>query len=441
MKKWSLLPLILFGTLCVFAENNSSEEEESNVTIKGSGSIMFGQIAKGHSHGKASDWPLDHHWQSFYAGRIDAISKPKDCDWFTAKIGLEIGSAFPVLRETNIMKDIFKTQQRPFLPQAVGIFDFDINNISCLIESGMMEYTFNPDVKNLGNYMYRSTAYPLNLRTKLDYIYSNLMGIRAQAGFINNQVKVGMIMNSIIDAPPFFDMNLGFYASYTNGNKLIDAAFGLVFERVIAIDDSITDCKKLKNRLGDSTATMRGTKIIGRATFDIKQLLGNNSIFGPNDAKIYAEGAILGLKDPDFYNYQANPIYPKTSLLNRIPLMLGINIPTFKILDHLSVELEYCNYPYPFDWWGSLNSPSPKPDFPSGSTLKDTTWRDIYLHKDNLKWTFYLKKSISNFDIIAMAANDHILYETYQAESHTFTEHSLRGEKNWHWYIKLQCRL
>jgi hypothetical protein len=439
LKYLLLLSLCLLVLRTSFASNISSDDEESNVKLSGTGYIMFGQIGSGHAYGRTDDNPIDHHWQNFYSGRIDAVSEPNE--WFTTHIGVEGSSSFPVLRETTIMKSIFKTSQKSILPVATGTFHFNINDMSFLIESGFMEYAFNTEVKNLGNYMYRTTAYPFNIKTKLDYIYSNLMGIRAQTGLLNDQLKFEALINSIVDASPFFDFNLGLFASYATENKLIDASLGVVFERFLPVDPKSTDCEEFKDQLGDTTATMRGTKIDARLTFDIKKLFGDIDILGPNDAKIYGEGAIIGLKDPDFYHYELDSVIPKPSLFNRIPLMFGLNIPTFKILDLLSVEVEYCKYPYPFDWWGALFAPSPKPKFPVSNTEKDSIWRDVYVNKDNLKWTFYLKKSISKFDIIGMIANDHIMYETFDAESQNFTEQSLRDEKDWHWYIKLQYHL
>ncbi|MBN1575623.1 MAG: hypothetical protein JW913_03670 [Chitinispirillaceae bacterium] len=334
------------------------------------------------------------------------------------------------------MKETYKLQYRSILPQAVGIFHFKVNDIlSFLIESGMMEYAFNPEVKNLGNYLHRSTAYPLNLSTKLDYIYSNLMGIRFETGLFNERWKIGWMINSILNQAPFFDMNMSWYMSYITRNKVFEAGVGLMAERVMAINDTLTDCIRLRSTLGDTTLTLRGQKLNGRLTFDVKQLFDNNSIFGANDAKIYTEAAILGFKDPEYY--PDDTLAPKPDLLHRIPLMIGINLPAFKILDVFNIEVEWCAYPYSFDWWGATRqAPSPKPHLPSDSTM-----RDNYENKDNFKWSFYFKKSISKFDVIAFFANDHIRYETYNAESQFFTEQSLRTRNNWHWYAKLQYNL
>lgn len=102
-------------------------------------------------------------------------------------------------------------------------------------------------------------------------------------------------------------------------------------------------------------------------------------------------------------------------------------------------EVEYCKNPYANNWWGGQNGePSPEP---RDVSEEDSVWNDNYKNLDNLKWTFYVKKSFSKFDIIAMFANDHTFYETRNAENQTYTEQTLRTNKDWHWYLKLQYNL
>ena len=401
----------------------------------GAGYMMFGQVESGYSHGRYKEGPIDHQWLDFYGGQIMLTSNPNS--WFTTKIGLEVRSGFPITTTSGIMKETFRIQYRSFLPRAEGIFDWNFGNFcSLLIESGIFQYNFNPEIKNLGNYLYRGIAYPLFLETKLDYPWADLMAIRSQVGFLNNQIKLEGIINSAITHAPFYDFSLGFTASYTTPKKTLEVGVGVCFDRLWSVDDKATDAKSLYGTPGwDSSWTLRGTKLDSRLTFDFKPMIGNPAFFGPEDGKIYGEAAILGLKD---YNYFEDPNF-NTTLLHRMPVLLGINIPGFKILDLMSFELEWFGNPYANDWWGGLDgNQSPKP---FDIKTADSTWADIYKNKDNFKWTIYLKKSISKFDIIGIAANDHIIYDTYNAEAQANTEQSLREPKNWHWYIKLQYNL
>jgi hypothetical protein len=446
MKKHFLLILLLTGVTSLsqlHAEYTLTDDDgEKKLLIGGSGYMMFGQVVSGHAYAKQNQNLLEKHWQNYYSGRIDVSSVP--VEWFKTKLSFEVSSNWPLLRESSIMKDVINKSFKANLPQAVGIFDFDFDFMTFMIETGLMEYAFNTQVKNLGNYLYRSQAYPLYLTTNLDYIYSNILGIRFETGFFDNSLKIGAMLSSITTKPPLFDMNLGLFASYTTPNKFLDAGIGVCFDRFKAMDSDITDAKDLRAQLTDSTVTFRSTKIDLRITLDPKALLFPDSdIFGPNDLKIYGEGAILGTTDPDYY--PIDPDYPseeddlfaRPSLINRMPIMFGLNVPTFKGLDYLTFEIEFCKYPYAFDWWGEFAAnPSPQP-----TKTTDERWTNIYKNRDNIKWTLYAKKSISDFDIIAIFANDHINYPTYNGEGQFNSEQSFRKNWDWHWYIKLQYNL
>jgi len=447
MKKYFFLCLILIFGICsyslLYAENEYSNDNMSKIRFTGNGYMMFGQVVSGHTHANQSDNLVENHWQNAYAGRVNFLSEPTE--WFKTKISLEIASSWPLVREGSIMKEIYKSQFSANLPQAVGIFDFDLDFMNLMIEMGMMEYAFNTEVKNLGNYLYRSQAYPLFLTTNLDYIYSNVLGIRLETGFLENTLKFGAMINSITLRPPFFDMNLGLFLSYNTPNKFLDAGFGICFDRLIAMDPEKTDAKNIPDIVEGSSLTFRATKMDARITLDPKVFFPEFTLLGPNDMKIYAEAAILGTEDPDYYpkdpgGYQleTDTMFPRPSLWHRIPIMIGFNIPTFKILDFLSVEFEYLKYPYAFNWWGP-NSGNPTPKIID--VQNSLRWRRNYQHRDNIKWTAYGKKSISNFDIIALFGSDHITYPTFNAESHTNTEQSLRANWDWHWYLKLQYNL
>ncbi len=399
----------------------------------GAGYIMFGQIVSGYQYGENSEFPTEHQWLDFYGGDICVNSAPNN--WFKAKVGLEIRSDFPI-STGDIMKETYKIQYSSFLPRAEGIFHWDFSHIfsSLLIESGIFQYNFNPEIKNLGNYLYRGMAYPLFLETKLDYPWYDMYGIRSQVGFLDDQIKVEGIVNSEIEHAPFYDMSLAFTATYTAPKKMAEIGLGVCLNRLWSVDDNLTDVKSLYGTSGwDSTWTLRATKFDSRFMFDVKPLFGNPKFFGPQDCKLYGEAALLGLTDPKYF---PNDSMFRSTLLHRLPILLGINVPGFKIMDLLSFEVEWFDSPYPNDWFGNNGGPSPEPVY-----VNDPVWNDIYKNKDNFKWTVYLKKSFSKFDLIGIAANDHTIYSTFDAEGQSYTEQSLRKPNNWQWYIKLQYNL
>ncbi|MBN2189490.1 MAG: hypothetical protein JW699_08545 [Chitinispirillaceae bacterium] len=442
---------ILIASLQVtsFAEG---ETQESKTTISGFGYFMFGQIVSGilgstyPKPGIPSTFILQHYWQENADVDLYLTSKPND--WFTTKAGLSVIKTFPI-QAGAMDRASFYTNFNFSIPMAEGIFHWNFDKealwpdqsqrpptaiTSLMIEAGFFQYTFNPEVKNLGNYMFRSTILPLSIQTRIDYPWADLMGMRTQIGLLDEKVKLEAILASEIMQLPWYDWDLAFTGSYAP-NKIIDIGAGICFNRLINVGHApfIADSSQEK---------MRGTKIETRFAFDpkplIKELFGEEalSMFGPEDGKIYGEAAVLGQEDRSLYAYIPPPEYVLGLPIRRMPLLLGMNVPGFKLLDVISVELEYFKSPYPNDWIGELQYANPFPtDFSDPHRIKN------YVNDDNWKWSIYLKKKIANFEIRGMAANDHAIYKSFDIENTPCFEQTLRRPGDWHWYFEFRYNL
>ena len=94
--------------------------------------------------------------------------------------------------------------------------------------------------------------------------------------------------------------------------------------------------------------------------------------------------------------------------------MAGINLPTFKVLDVFSVELEWYKSPYvnaqDYIWKGMTPVPYIS-GRPSGSSFPvyDRDWDStLVVSEDDLKWSVYASRKIGkHFRISAQAACDH----------------------------------
>jgi hypothetical protein len=495
-----ILCFITVAALQIMA-SAEEEKAEQKTTISGFGYFMFGQIVHGIVGNGIPDPiyqsgdRLNHYWQE--NADVDLYLTSKQTDWLTVKAGLSVITSLPLQYGSMDIASFF-TYYSFSVPMAEGIFQQKFNNvkqssviggligtgaagiiggvmgqrfgnvgggaligaligstygaaighytntlntqsdnISLTTEAGFFPYTFNPEVKNLGNYIYRSTVFPLSIQTKLDYPWENMMGVRSEAGFLNDKIKIGVIFNSIIDFMPWYDWSLGFTGSYTP-NKVIDIGAAVCFDRIINVGHS--------SYLPDTTTNkMKALKVAARFTFDPKPLLkplcgdlflfDEKSIigFGPEDLKIYGEAAVLGQNDSALFNFIPKPIYWLGMPVRRMPLLLGMNFPGCKILDVISIELEWFKSPYPNDWLG---------DLPYGKLLpRDFSGReaDDYINKDNFKWSVYLKKKIlSNFEIRGIAANDHYIYKAYNLGNKPCTEQTLKRKGDWHWYFELR---
>jgi hypothetical protein len=87
--------------------------------------------------------------------------------------------------------------------------------------------------------------------------------------------------------------------------------------------------------------------------------------------------------------------------------MLGTHVPTFKLLDVLSLEFEYYNNRYYNSYYNEfigngIRLPIPYVQARGDQTGIDSTWAG------NVKWSVYAKRSIGkNIQIIAQFARDH----------------------------------
>ena len=150
--------------------------------------------------------------------------------------------------------------------------------------------------------------------------------------------------------------------------------------------------------------TFKGAKIMAMASIDLKKLVPSED-FGKEDLRLYGEAAILGLKN---YPRNLNGGISYDSILERIPVMIGLNVPAFKFLDMLSVEAEYFKCPYPNDIGVITDRGIPIPGQPGETGV--TNFRDSSVYaKDNWKWSIYATKTFAkNYTATAQIASDHL---------------------------------
>jgi hypothetical protein len=157
----------------------------------------------------------------------------------------------------------------------------------------------------------------------------------------------------------------------------------------------------------------QGTKLMGRIAFDPKPLFGRPDLLGKEDLKLYSEIAVLGWEDYPF-------LYDKRG--QRTPVMVGFNIPCFKLLDVLGVEAEYFGDRFPNDWEKSVRDGIPQP----GST--NGTFDGEAQYEDDWKWSIYLRKQVSKgLYVSAQAASDHLRL----ANKDGYTYESLMKKTGW----------
>jgi hypothetical protein len=355
---------------------------------------------------------------------------------------------------------------------------------------GIFPYKYNNDVRDLGEYLFRTGCYPGYINQNgFDAPFAQLAGIRLSSnlfGFLHEE----LFLTSELYLPPFNDFSVTYIADVSLVEKVIDFGAGIQFFRCFSADKNLTQPENSKAGLDywpapnyynmkldsigvdtntlmtiyDTTAsyyTFAGTKLMARLSIDPKPLFSDLTFFGPEDLKIYSEVAILGLK-----NYPANkdvnqisPVrdsggmgsnsklineYGYDTLLQKMPIMVGINIPTFKLLDVLSFEIEYYAKKYvnsvPIPAGNVLNGEYyPTNPFPY-SLRSDCYYTKTFYEQgvSQWKWAVYAKKTMLNrFSITGQAARDHMRMNIQGVSTGNLDkEDALVKSKHWYWMLK-----
>lgn len=295
---------------------------------------------------------------------------------------------------------------------------------------GLFFVKYNPDTKNLGEYLFRSGTYPGYLQTGGWYILNSagyfMQGIRASGHFLDNTLHPEFFFYMERDYEPTYDLTPAFMLTYTP-SPAFQAGIGVAMNHLIPAKPSYStlteagnayytdatgkqvlvlqeDGERLDSLPGVGYYTFKGTKVMARASFNLQALL-NAEILNPQDLKIYAEMAVLGIKDyPVYYD----------NIAKRIPIMAGINLPTFKLVDMMSFEVEYYNSDYPnnlkevHDYLFAV----PGIDQRDAGTQRRQDYVDSIstqrAMRDKVKWTFWLQKQLATgLGLTFQVASDH----------------------------------
>lgn len=168
----------------------------------------------------------------------------------------------------------------------------------------------------------------------------------------------------------------------------------------------------------------QGIKMMAHASFDVQKIVPL-AFLGPNDLKLYGEVALLGWKNqPGYYENR----------WDRVPRLMGFNLPAFKLLDVLSLEFEYFPNPMADDLEQMINRGNYNP-LPYGSGLLFPEAD----HADDWKWTVYAsKKILDGFSLRAQIANDHFRAPQIPPNQHLFASvPATRKPSNWYYVFTL----
>lgn len=286
------------------------------------------------------------------------------------------------------------------IPHIAGIkFDADLQGVvkyhsnANRAKVGLYEFKYNPDSKNLGEYLLRSGAYPTILESSQGKDILALSNIKVMGGEYGQDLGffhyTGLVYFEQV-AVPVNDMNAVLLAS--TGSEIGEVEIGACYSRFLKTGTPFKDgvSPELKEYIQSQGLKSKALKFSLRGRLNLASLFGMEE----EDFKVYGEAALLGTKSDTLY-------YKKIS--ERIPVMMGLDLPTFGLLNTLSIEGEYFNNPYGDKKYLSTdprNSPLPIAAY-AGSIKKFTD--------DDWKWSVYLHKAVNSWlDIKLRAASDHL---------------------------------
>ena len=115
--------------------------------------------------------------------------------------------------------------------------------------SGMFMYKYNPDAVDLGEYLYRSGAYPAYTMTGgyvlVNSAAANLQGFKTSleiGGF-----RADILLTTETNLAPLYDWSLGAIVSYKIADGLVELGAGVNFKRLLQVNPSRTSPHKVEN--------------------------------------------------------------------------------------------------------------------------------------------------------------------------------------------------
>lgn len=423
-------------------------------------SVDFGQIAKGRIKGATyENQPITR------TGVYLTVSGESD---ERLEVRMTVGGLLwlPLMPPTDASPGARIVQFGPGVGQAQAIYSFgDVENPSSRLQFGLFPIKYNPDAANLGEYLFRSGAYPGYVWNG-GWSYVNSASYLAQGVRFNLPTFSGKVTHDFTffmdrNIEPIHDLSPGYLVT-VKPNPVFEFGAGTVWAHAITMKkeggaNGISPKKKDNayskttdrpvNYAGDSSAcsdfyagtnpagksdcgyyTFRGFKAMARASVDVGALLSVDAI-RPDDFKVYTEIALLGVEDQPFY-------YDDKS--RRMPIMAGVNVPTFGLFDRLAVEMEYYRSRFLNDIGMPLNSNLPLPTAEPPSTFGPGTKEYT---KDDLKWSVYAKRQITEgLTLYAQAASDNARHFDV-VMANPYDTPATRTPSEWYYVVRLEFGL
>ncbi|MBN1578088.1 MAG: hypothetical protein JW913_16120 [Chitinispirillaceae bacterium] len=442
--------IALTGALLFARAADVADERNIVVSPKGYGAVEIGQI--GHGHYKQGDaiynQSISHIWQQRALANIGFDVKYREI--LTIEI---IGEGMMAFSTPQLGLEPTTLQPRHFFYIKSSNAKISLGKPSFLsgeIQVGYFPYKYNSDVRNLGEYLFRSNPYPLVVYADFDYPQANLLGLRLNFQGFDKLFSDDLLLHSELITLPSQNWSISDIAE-VNLFKVGTIGLGASLHHFLNVyqgkymPTTFEEYYYPENLSEDEQKAYSDTvlnnhkaiKLMGRASLDLKQLIsvvfmGGNPLplFNRNDLRIYGEIDMLGL--------DTFPVY-YTDRANQMIYSFGVNLPGLFVLDFLNVEFEYCKNRTEFSDERFFGDQRPMWEPPrkfideQGDTVSRAPWR----------WSVYCKKSFfkDHLSLVAQFARDHkkINFYYFQRKWMSFRE-TLPTKEDWWWTFKTEFK-
>jgi hypothetical protein len=444
-------------SLFLYTPVPAADNSDVVVTPTAYGAIEAGQINKGYyfRRGNVDATPIAHLWQQRAIANIgfNALVKNRLTINFIGEGLMAFSSP-----QISTWPQTLQTRQFFYIKSAYASYPFgNIEAPFFTLQAGFFQYKYNPDARNLGEYLFRSNAYPLVIYSGFDYPMADIFGFRANVRLKDLGLKDGLLENDLILhsellGVPVQDWSIADIVSYSlSGFATVGA--GVSFSRFFSVyqgtypslttdpyfyPNNLPAAEKRNFYIFDTSGTdsalfdWKAIKLMARASFDAKKFIAFDML-GREDLKVYVEADLIGLKSyPQIFDNRKE----------RMLTTFGLNLPAFGYCDLVNVEVEYCPNKSAFSDGNLYGTPdmnvgniAPLDSFCTGGTytVKRSPWR----------WSVYLKRSVlgGHVSFIAQCARDHKKIDFYYFElsNMSFME-TLQAKKDWWWSLKTEFK-
>ncbi|MBN2036025.1 MAG: hypothetical protein JW768_04720 [Chitinispirillaceae bacterium] len=424
-----------------------AQEFSPRLDVSGTVALEHGQILRSH----LTQIPIDiRQWlhrdlirvrvQAAINDRLLIVAQPEIKLWF---------NTFP--KANSIANVPFRQYSFVSILEGKGTYSFFGNDDPALrLSVGMFPLKYASDAVNLGEYLFRSGAYPSYVFTSFDYPYARLYGIHLSNSLLDI-VQQDLLLHSEVEIQPLHDWSLSYLANVSI-KRFAELGGGISLHRWFSVTEQLTTPKYDSRQNAYYTAdgstdyyTFRGIKLMGSAAFDPKAFLpaGVRETFGKKDLRLYGEAAVLGVKDYPAYissingsdtawiRDTVNDFYG--SIMERIPVMAGFTFPTCNLFDHVSLEIESYGWRYSNSYYSQqFYSENAKP------VVAKKSYSAADYNYDRWKWSLNFKKSLTRgFAVTGQFARDHLHHENY-VEGDRDEEEALTRSYDWYWMARVQ---